>query len=498
MFFIDNKLFLLAETVVSAGLLEGVVITLDANNGNLLNQFKITPNEAEGGGSIWLRNIYRYNDGYIITGNVSIHSLTKYFFLRLDNEFNIIRSYFFENTFTSPNDPNRYDVPLIVEPDGGFYAAMTEPFGHARFYMSPSDSMIWNEHISLSAYGSLYGFCKKNDGLFLFCRTEIPDVTNNISIRSLSITKSTLNGIFPGCMPYPYDISKTPLNLIKTSTAFTVRDTSLFTLENAVALPVVDNIFPIIEKCNGVSTCSNIVVQGPTVVCVSPDSQVSFKGLRNHQCFTSINWEVLGANSKVIKINDSMVNINFLQQGIYKVIGKLGGICSNITDTVNVNVKSVLPPVNIGPPDSFLCKNSTMLLDAGSGFTSYLWQDGSANQTYTVNAQGLYYVEAENGCNQKFRDSILIKPANIPELDLGKDKNGCVNDTLFVNASVGFDTYLWQPSNEIHGQGQSVFVILKKDLQVSVIAQTKEGCIARDTNNVKVFSLPHPNLGAGY
>lgn len=39
-----------------------------------------------------------------------------------------------------------------------------------------------------------------------------------------------------------------------------------------------------------------------------------------------------------------------------------------------------------------ICFGESITLDAGSGYDSYLWQDGSENQTFTVNTSGTYYV----------------------------------------------------------------------------------------------------------
>ncbi len=488
MVLLENKLHLLAQTTGPVGT-EAIIITLDANTGNQLDQVKFISNEI--GGNIWLRNLYRYNNGYILQARTNLQGFGKYCFLRLDNSFNIIRSYYFVNSFDSPNDPNPYDMPLFVEPDGSFYGAKTEPFGHLRFYVSSSDSVIWDRYVGLSGYGSLFGLCKSNDGFVLFCRSEVPD-GSTLSSHALSITKSTLNGIFPGCSNYPLGIVQIPLQVVKGTSDVPVIDTTIFTLLNVTPL-VEENTFMIDNRCNGVSTCSSVVVQGPTSLCSS--SPVSFTALRNQYCFTSIDWEVIGGNSNIIKINDSTVNVNFLQQGNYKVVVKLGTNCFPITDTIEVNVLSVLPPLNIGPPDSALCTNTTIRLDAGSGFASYLWQDGSTNQVFDVATPGLYHVTVRDQCDQVFKDSILITAANTPALDIGIDKSVCFNDTCFINASPGFQTYTWQPINEIHGQGQSIFVIPKNDVRISVIARTTEGCIATDTINVKVFPLPTPNLG---
>jgi hypothetical protein len=69
--------------------------------------------------------------------------------------------------------------------------------------------------------------------------------------------------------------------------------------------------------------------------------------------------------------------------------------CSSSTN-VDITVHP-LPVVDLGENRS---TTEPLTLDAGSGFVSYLWQDNSTNQTFTVNESGLYSVTVtdNNGC----------------------------------------------------------------------------------------------------
>jgi len=55
------------------------------------------------------------------------------------------------------------------------------------------------------------------------------------------------------------------------------------------------------------------------------------------------------------------------------------------------------PIVDLGPDQTI---NEPLVLDAGAGYVSYLWQDGSTGQTFTVTQTGLYHVTVtdDNGC----------------------------------------------------------------------------------------------------
>ena len=70
--------------------------------------------------------------------------------------------------------------------------------------------------------------------------------------------------------------------------------------------------------------------------------------------------------------------------------------CSNSTN-VDITVHP-LPVVDLGSNRS---TTEPLTLDAGSGFVTYLWQDNSTNQTFTVTETGLFSVTVtdNNGCH---------------------------------------------------------------------------------------------------
>lgn len=54
------------------------------------------------------------------------------------------------------------------------------------------------------------------------------------------------------------------------------------------------------------------------------------------------------------------------------------------------------PAVNLGP-DLAICEGASSVLDAGPGFSSYLWSTGETSQTITVSDPGTYSVVVSNG-----------------------------------------------------------------------------------------------------
>ncbi len=71
--------------------------------------------------------------------------------------------------------------------------------------------------------------------------------------------------------------------------------------------------------------------------------------------------------------------------------------CDSIVTTI-LSITICTCDFDLGPDTSF-CQGESLLLNAGSGYDNYLWQDNSNAQTYLVNATGTYY------CTTTFIDS---------------------------------------------------------------------------------------------
>jgi gliding motility-associated-like protein len=74
--------------------------------------------------------------------------------------------------------------------------------------------------------------------------------------------------------------------------------------------------------------------------------------------------------------------------------------------------------VNLGP-DTTLCDGSSVTLDAGKGFQSYLWNTGSAAETITVTTTGTYSVTVSDklGCMAEDSIHIVFKPNSAATVD---------------------------------------------------------------------------------
>ncbi len=81
-------------------------------------------------------------------------------------------------------------------------------------------------------------------------------------------------------------------------------------------------------------------------------------------------------------------------------------------DTLVLNFNALLSPiVNFGDTDGILITDLPYELDAGPGYKSYLWQDGSTNQKFIVSSDGTYYVNVTGQNDCQTNKTVLINPS---------------------------------------------------------------------------------------
>lgn len=102
------------------------------------------------------------------------------------------------------------------------------------------------------------------------------------------------------------------------------------------------------------------------------------------------------------------------------------------------------PSVDLGP-DMLLCSEGNVTFDAGTGYSSYLWPDGSTDQTLTVNQVGDYIVRIQDAKNCYNTDtiSVQLRGAPIPSFDYVIELSLEGIRVHFTNNSNNSDSYSW-------------------------------------------------------
>lgn len=112
---------------------------------------------------------------------------------------------------------------------------------------------------------------------------------------------------------------------------------------------------------------------------------------------------------------DTTASVNNLAPGTYVVqVEDYHGCRAYASVTIGFTNSS--PVVDLGP-DTVMCVGTTLLLDAGAGFSSYLWSDNSTSQTLAVTGPGTYSVLVTNAMGCQNFDAILVSYIQCPAIN---------------------------------------------------------------------------------
>jgi len=159
-------------------------------------------------------------------------------------------------------------------------------------------------------------------------------------------------------------------------------------------------------------------------------------------------------------------------------------------DSVTASVDVYPQPIFILGNDSSVCDGFSVTLDAGAGFTAYLWNDSTTNQTLTASISGIYSVGVTdtNGCSSV--DSVEVTIILPPAVALGPDTTLCFGTTFTISGPIGEASYLWST-----GDTTESIVVSASGVYAVEVANTF-GCFASDTIEISYYPQLALNLGA--
>lgn len=154
---------------------------------------------------------------------------------------------------------------------------------------------------------------------------------------------------------------------------------------------------------------------------------------------------------------------------------------------------TINPKPNLNLPEKIdFCKGKNITLDAGNGYSSYLWSTGATTQTITVSTPGNYSVTVTNSFGCQNTDHVEVSYTILPEITAVNINNNSA--TIILSATGNFeyslDNITWQDSN--------IFTNLNIGEYI-VYVRTKDGCIIGQ-KPFSIFNIPNaftPN-GDGY
>ncbi len=175
---------------------------------------------------------------------------------------------------------------------------------------------------------------------------------------------------------------------------------------------------------------------------------------------------------------NTTASINVIAAGNYFV--NVSNACGIATDTISITQSAL--PVSLLSIDTLFCSNFSKTLIGGNNADSYLWSDGTTDQTITVYQAGTYWIQLNNICGT-VSDTIHIIQASPPQVSLGNDSTFCGSFSISYNVSCIACNYLWS--------NNSVLPQVAINSSGVLIVQVSNLCgIAKDTVVLTEIQLP--------
>jgi gliding motility-associated-like protein len=165
---------------------------------------------------------------------------------------------------------------------------------------------------------------------------------------------------------------------------------------------------------------------------------------------------------------DTSASITVTASGTYSLQIDSAGCLNSDTTTIMVNP---LPIVDLGP-DTIVCPNTTLVLDATNAGATYLWNTGTTSSSITTDSAGIYRVIVDlSGC--QMLDSILISYSD--SVRLGSDLSLCPLITgVLLDAGNPGASYLWNT-------GATTQTILVENASLYWVTMTNGNCVLTDS-----------------
>ena len=174
--------------------------------------------------------------------------------------------------------------------------------------------------------------------------------------------------------------------------------------------------------------------------------------------------------------------------GVYTVtVTDVSGCSGTGTAQVVVN----LNPVPVINGLSAICMGSSTLLETDLVYDGYVWGYNGQNSfdtDYTATDAGDYFVTVTdaNGCTGTDVFSLTVNQNLSPQIT--GDLEVCADETIVLDAGVGFTTYTWSPT----GNGQTITPTQSGTYSVTVT--DANGCTGSDAVQATIHPMPSTNI----
>jgi gliding motility-associated-like protein len=186
-------------------------------------------------------------------------------------------------------------------------------------------------------------------------------------------------------------------------------------------------------------------------------------------------WSIVGGTI-VNDFNDTI----YVDWGDQELTGTLEIVETSQEGCISVPVSM---QIEVGGPDLDLgdnvgtCRGTSVTINPGGQFASYLWHDGSTASQYTTDHEEWVILEVSDNFACGARDSVYVTVYELPQVNLGPDTTVCTDEGLLLDAGSDGVSYLWS-TGEV---SQRIAVYNNGDQEIWVEVENSNGCIGGDT-----------------
>lgn len=289
-----------------------------------------------------------------------------------------------------------------------------------------------------------------------------PDICDSVTVTVNPLPSVNITGITTVCNGNSTTLSATGASTYSWSsggsasteavmpnvnTIYTVTGTDVNGCSNTAAAMVTVNALPAIPIIT--STGATTFCQGDSVILTSSISNIYL-------------WSN-GATTQSIIVSSS-------QNDSVTVTDLNGCSVTSVPTIITVNPLPN-PIITPGGPTTF-CSGNSLVLDAGAGFVSYLWSDGSTSQSITVSSSqnDSVTVTDANACSATSNSiMVTVHPSPVALVSTSGPTSFCLGDSVILTANTS-NSYLWS-----NGATTQSITILTSQYD-SVIVTDLNGC----------------------
>jgi gliding motility-associated-like protein len=475
-----------------------VITKFNATNGNIISAAKIktiTNNYLKG---IQVLNCHILpNKNLLLAGEIQLQSTVfpggiypsgNPFVLQIDSNNNFIEAKYFKpfgNTFLNPS-PDFYCTFNELNQTGFLlqninFINLFTLIIDSNFAIKSTKVFVPNP-LPISVGVRTFNLENKGNSIF--------GISNNYTLNSTKLEYYRINNFLPtnssSCVGKDTTLFSSNNFVTTTSTFVWAAEYSGLLNEQSFTLVSSPTTLSTQVICTQTSICDTIKINGFVNYCVtSPNA--TFTLYKNPQCLRKTDWIIDTAFIKIIsQPNDTTINVKFLQP--FHGYIKAGFEGCSLKDSLYIDVNMPKSSINLGV-DTVFCPKSTVTLNAGTGFKSYLWQNNFTSSSFIATQPGVYYVTAKDSCNNSFTDSITLKPIDVT-FDFLNFNPICLYDTVYFSLNPKLKNYTWLPTNSAAIENNYFKFYPENTTLFNITADRYIGCTLSDTLLIKVNKCP--------